>query len=183
MGFMLLALMSGTVGRDFDPMALLNAYSSAMYYSVAYVLMSLGAFGMILLLSRAGYEAEDLEDFKGLNKRNPWFAAIMMVLMLSMAGIPFFVGFFAKLSVLLAAVAAEHITVAVIAVMFSLVGAYYYLRVIKLMYFDAPTDGAPIRSSLDMRILLSMNGLAVALLGLFPNELMMLCTTAVLRSL
>ena len=183
MGFMLLALMSGTVGRDFDPMALLNAYSSAMYYSVAYVLMSLGAFGMVLLLSRAGYEAEDLEDFKGLNKRNPWFAAIMMVLMLSMAGIPFFVGFFAKLSVLLAAVAAQHIVVAVIAVMFSLVGAYYYLRVVKLMYFDGPTDSAPIRASLDMRILLSANGLAVALLGLFPNELMMLCTRAVLGSL
>jgi NADH-quinone oxidoreductase subunit N len=183
MGFMLLALMSGVVAGDFDPMALLNAYSSALYYSVAYVLMSLGSFGMVLLLSRAGYEAEELDDFKGLNKRNPWFAAIMMVLMLSMAGIPFFVGFFAKLSVLLAAVAAQHVWVAVIAVMFSLVGAYYYLRVVKLMYFDAPADSAPIRAAIDMRILLSANGLAVALLGLFPNELMMLCTSAVLRSL
>jgi NADH-quinone oxidoreductase subunit N len=183
MGFMLLALMSGVVAREFDPMALLNAYSSAMYYSIAYVLMALGSFGVVLLLSRAGYEAENLEDFKGLNKRSPWFAAIMMVLMLSMAGIPFFVGFFAKLSVLLAAVAADHLVVAVIAVMFSLVGAYYYLRVVKLMYFDAPTDSAPIRAGLDVRVLLSANGLAVALLGMFPDALMMLCTTTVLRSL
>jgi NADH-quinone oxidoreductase subunit N len=183
MGFMLLALMSGVVAREFDPMALLNAYSSAMYYSIAYVLMALGAFGVVLLLSRPGYEAENLEDFKGLNKRSPWFAAIMMVLMLSMAGIPFFVGFFAKLSVLLAAVAADHLVVAVIAVMFSLVGAYYYLRVVKLMYFDPPADSAPIRAGLDVRVLLSANGLAVALLGLFPDALMMLCTTTVLRSL
>jgi NADH-quinone oxidoreductase subunit N len=138
---------------------------------------------MVLLLSRAGYEAENLEDFKGLNKRSPWFAAVMMVLMLSMAGIPFFVGFFAKFAVLLAAVAAGHVSVVVIAVMFSLIGAYYYLRVIKLMYFDAPADSAPIRASLDMRILLSVNGLAVALLGLFPDTLMMLCTATLMRSL
>jgi NADH-quinone oxidoreductase subunit N len=183
MGFMLLALMSGAASAEPDPMALINAYSSAMYYSVAYVIMSLGAFGMVLLLSRAGYEAENLEDFKGLNKRSPWFAAVMMVLMLSMAGIPFFVGFFAKFAVLLAAVAAGHVSVVVIAVMFSLIGAYYYLRVIKLMYFDAPADSAPIRASLDMRILLSVNGLAVALLGLFPDTLMMLCTATLMRSL
>jgi NADH-quinone oxidoreductase subunit N len=183
MGFMLLALMSGVVGSETDPMALVNAYSSAMYYSVAYVIMSLGAFGMVLLLSRAGYEAENLEDFKGLNKRSPWFALMMMVLMLSMAGIPFFVGFFAKFTVLLAAVAAQHVVIAVVAVMFSLVGAFYYLRVVKLMYFDAPTDSAPIRASLDMKILLSVNGLAVALLGMFPNTLMMLCTATLVRSL
>ncbi|MBI4996253.1 MAG: NADH-quinone oxidoreductase subunit NuoN [Rhodocyclales bacterium] len=183
MGFMLLALMSGVTGSETDPMALVNAYSSAMYYSIAYVVMSLGAFGMVLLLSRAGYEAENLEDFKGLNKRSAWFALVMMVLMLSMAGIPFFVGFFAKFTVLLAAVAADHLVVVVIAVMFSLVGAYYYLRVVKLMYFDAPADSAPIRANLDMKILLSANGLAVALLGLFPNTLMMLCTVTLLRSL
>jgi NADH-quinone oxidoreductase subunit N len=174
MGFMLLALMSGSLG-DGNPMIAANAYSSAMYYSIAYVVMSLGAFGMVLLLSRAGYEAENLEDFKGLNKRSPWFALIMMVLMLSMAGIPFFVGFFAKFSVLLAAVAAGHLTVVVIAVMFSLVGAYYYLRVVKLMYFDAPTDSAPILANVDMKILLSVNGIAVALLGIFPEPLMRLC--------
>ena len=183
MGFMLLALMSGVVGKDYDPMALVNAYSSAMYYSIAYVIMSLGAFGVILLLSRAGYEAEDLEDFKGLNKRSPWFAAMMLVVMLSMAGIPFFVGFFAKFSVLLAAVAAKHITAVVIAVMFSLIGAYYYLRVVKLMYFDAPADSAPIQASLEMRVLLSANGLAVALLGLFPNALVSFCTATLLHSL
>jgi NADH-quinone oxidoreductase subunit N len=182
MGFMLLALMSGTVGAGVDPQMVFNAYSSAMYYSVAYVIMSAGAFGMVLLLSRAGYEAENLDDFKGLNKRSPWFAAVMMVLMLSMAGIPFFVGFFAKFSVLLAAVAAQHIAVVVIAVMFSLVGAYYYLRVVKLMYFDAPSDSAAIGGNVDMRILLSANGIAVALLGLFPDTLMELCWRVLVRS-
>ena len=183
MGFMLLALMSGVVGAQADPMAMVNAYSSAMYYAVAYVIMSLGGFGMVLLLSRAGYEAENIEDFKGLNKRSPWFALVMMVLMLSMAGIPFFVGFFAKLSVLMAAVAAGHIAVVVVAVMFSLVGAFYYLRVVKLMYFDPPADNSPIRASVDMRLLLSANGLAVALFGLFPDALMMMCTATVVRSL
>jgi NADH-quinone oxidoreductase subunit N len=183
MGFMLLALMSGVAGAQVDPMALINAYSSAMYYSVAYVLMSLGAFGMVLLLSRAGYEAESLEDFKGLNKRSPWFALVMAILMFSMAGIPFFVGFFAKFSVLLAAVAAGHLVVVVMAVLFSLVGAYYYLRVVKLMYFDPPSDSAPIQAGLDMRLVLSANGLAVALFGVFPDTLMWLCTTTLVRSL
>jgi NADH-quinone oxidoreductase subunit N len=175
--------MSGVAGGRLDPWALINAYSSAMYYSVAYVLMSLGTFGMVLLLSRAGYEAENLEDFKGLNKRSPWFAAVMMMLMLSMAGIPFFVGFFAKFSVLLAAVAAGHVEVVVAAVIFSLIGAFYYLRVIKLMYFDAPVDSAPIQAGIDMRVLLSLNGAAVALFGLFPESLMALCTAALVRSL
>ena len=183
MGFMLLALMSGVVGAEIDPIALINAYSSALYYSVSYVLMSLGAFGMVLLLSRSGYEAESLEDFKGLNKRSPWFALVMAVLMCSMAGIPFFVGFFAKFSVLLAAVAAGHIAVVVLAVIFSLIGAYYYLRIVKLMYFDNPVDGAPIQAGLDMRVLMSLNGLAVAVFGLFPDSLMMLCTATLVRSL
>ncbi len=181
MGFMLLGLMSGTVGADRH--FALNAYSSAMYYSVAYVLMSAGAFGVILLLSRAGYDAEHLEDFKGLNQRSPWFAAVMLAIMFSMAGVPFFVGFFAKFSVLLAAVDAGHIAVAVFAVMFSLIGAFYYLRVVKLMYFDAPVDAAPIVASPDMRFLLSLNGAAVALFGIFPDALMSLCTYALLRSL
>jgi len=181
MGFMLLALMSGVVADDRHFM--INAYSSAMYYVVAYVLMSLGSFGMILLLSRAGFEAEHLDDFKGLNRRSPWFAAVMMVLMLSMAGIPFFVGFFAKFSVLLAAVDAGHVAVAVFAVMLSLVGAFYYLRVVKLMYFDAPVDAAPIVAPIDMRILLSANGIAVALFGMFPQAIMSLCTYALVRSM
>ena len=181
MGFLLLALMSGVVGPDRH--FALNAYSSALYYAVAYVLMSLGSFGMILLLSRAGYEAEHLDDFKGLNQRSPWFAAVMMALMFSMAGVPFFVGFFAKFSVLLAAVDAGYVAVAVFAVMFSLIGAFYYLRIVKLMYFDAPTDAAPIEASIDMRFLLSLNGAAVALFGIFPDALISLCTYALLRSL
>jgi len=181
MGFMLLGLMSGVVGPDRH--YALNAYSSAMYYAVAYVIMSLGSFGMILLMSRAGFEAEHLDDFKGLNRRSPWFAAVMMALMFSMAGVPFFVGFFAKFSVLLAAVDAGHLYVAIFAVMFSLIGAFYYLRVVKLMYFDAPVDTAPIVARPDMRFLLSLNGAAVALFGVFPDTLMSLCTYALLRSL
>jgi NADH-quinone oxidoreductase subunit N len=170
MGFLLLAILSGVVGGD--PRFAFNAYTSAVFYVIAYVLMGLGAFGMIMLLSRAGFEAENIEDFKGLNRRSPWFAAVMMILMLSMAGIPFFVGFFAKFLVLQAVVAAGQVWLAVFAVLFSLVGAFYYLRVVKVMYFDAPTDTAPIAAPLDMRVLLSINGVAVALLGLLPAGLL-----------
>jgi NADH-quinone oxidoreductase subunit N len=134
-------------------------------------------------LSRAGYEAEHLDDLKGLNQRSPWFAAVMMAVMFSMAGVPFFVGFFAKFSVLLAVVDAGYLWVAVFAVMFSLIGAYYYLRVVKFMYFDPPVDAAPISASPDMRFLLSINGAAVALFGIFPDALVSLCTYALLRSL
>lgn len=183
MGFMLLALMSGVVVGRVDPFSILNAYSSALYYVLAYVLMSLGSFGMVLLLSRAGHEADMLDDFKGLNKRSPWFAIVMLVLMFSMAGIPFFIGFFAKFSVLLAAVKAGYVSVAVFAVMFSLVGAYYYLRVVKMMYFDAPTDNSAIAAPIDMRLLLTVNGLAVALLGLFPQYVMEWCQLVLLKSL
>ncbi|MDP2826941.1 MAG: NADH-quinone oxidoreductase subunit NuoN [Sulfuritalea sp.] len=183
MGYMVLGLMSGVVGGQVDPFTAINAYSSALYYTVAYVLMSLGAFGMVLLLSRAGYEAENLEDFKGLNQRSPWFAAMMLIIMFSMAGIPFFIGFFAKFAVLLAAIKAGYTAVAVVAVMFSLVGAFYYLRVVKLMYFDTPVDSAPITAGLDLRVLLSLNGMAVAAFGLFPDAVMMVCTTALMRSL
>jgi len=183
MGYMVLGLMSGVVGAEVDAFTAINAYSSALYYTVAYVLMSLGAFGMVLLLSRAGYEAENLEDFKGLNQRSPWFAAMMLIIMFSMAGIPFFIGFFAKFAVLLAAIKAGYTAVAVIAVMFSLVGAFYYLRVVKLMYFDAPVDSAPITAGLDLRLLLSANGLAVAAFGVFPDAMMLVCTTALMRSL
>ncbi|MCK9379519.1 MAG: NADH-quinone oxidoreductase subunit NuoN [Sulfuritalea sp.] len=183
MGYMVLGLMSGVVGGQVDAFTAVNAYSSALYYTVAYVLMSLGAFGMVLLLSRAGYEAENLEDFKGLNKRSPWFAAMMLIIMFSMAGIPFFIGFFAKFAVLLAAIKAGYTAVAVIAVMFSLVGAFYYLRVVKLMYFDTPVDSAPITAGIDLRVLLSLNALAVAAFGLFPDAVMMVCTTTLMRSL
>lgn len=181
MGFMLLGLLSGVV--DGDRHFALNAYSSAMFYSVAYVLMSLASFGVIILLSRAGFEAENIEDFKGLNKRSSWFAAVMMIVMFSMAGVPFFVGFFAKFSVLQAVVAAGYIWLAVVAVVMSLIGAFYYLRLVKVMYFDAPVDMTPIRASADTRVLLSANGLAIALLGLMPQGLMSICAYALLGSL
>jgi NADH-quinone oxidoreductase subunit N len=183
MGFMLLGLTAGVVGGQVDPFTAVNAYSSALYYVVAYVLMTLGTFAMIMLLSRSGHEAELLEDFKGLNKRSPWFAGMMLIMMFSMAGIPFFIGFFAKFSVLLATIKAGYTWVAVVAVIFSLIGAFYYLRVVKLMYFDAPVDTGPLRSDIDMRILLSINGLAVAFLGMFPDTVMSLSTTALVRSL
>ena len=181
MGFMLLGITTGVVGGD--ARYALNAYSSAMFYVVAYVLMSAGTFGMILLMSRAGFEADTLEDIKGLNKRSPWFAAVMLMLMFSMAGVPFFIGFFAKFSVLQAVMAAGYMWLAIVAVLFSLIGAFYYLRVVKLMYFDAPVDHSPITAALDMRILISANGLLVALLGIFPQVIMSLCAYAILRSL
>lgn len=181
MGFMLLGLLSGVV--DGDRHFALNAYSSSMFYAISYVLMSLAAFGMVMLLSRAGFEAENIDDFKGLNKRSPWFAGIMMMIMFSMAGIPFFVGFFAKLSVLQAVVAAGYIWLAVLAVVMSLIGAFYYLRIVKVMYFDEPGDNSPIVASADMRVLLSANGLAIAALGLMPQALMSLCAFTLLGSL
>ena len=181
MGFMLLGITTGVVGGD--ARFALNAYSSAMFYVLAYVIMTTGTFGMILLMARAGFEAENLDDYKGLNKRSPWFAGIMLMMMFSMAGIPFFVGFFAKFSVLQAVVAAGYMWLAIVAVLFSLIGAFYYLRVVKLMYFDPPADTSPLTAGMDMRILISANGLAVALLGIFPQMLMSLCAYALLRSL
>ncbi len=181
MGFMLLGIVTGVVGGD--ARFALNAYSSAMFYVLAYVVMTTGTFGMILLMARAGFEAEDLDDYKGLNKRSPWFAGIMLMMMFSMAGIPFFVGFFAKFSVLQAVVAAGYMWLAIVAVLFSLIGAFYYLRVVKMMYFDPPADTSQLTAGMDMRILISANGLAVALLGIFPQMLMSLCAYALLRSL
>ena len=178
MGFMLLGLVVGVVGSG-DARVAVNAYSSSMFYIVTYVLTSAGTFGMILLLSRAGFESEEIRDFSGLNKRSPWFAAIMMMMMFSMAGIPFFVGFFAKFSVLQAVVIADQIWLAIVAVFFSLVGAYYYLRVVKVMYFDQPVDDTPINVPMDFKVLMSANGAAVALLGLFPQMLMWVCQMAI----
>ena len=178
MGFMLLGLVVGVVGSG-DARIAVNAYSSSMFYIVTYVLTSAGTFGMILLLSRAGFESEEIRDFSGLNKRSPWFAAIMMMMMFSMAGIPFFVGFFAKFSVLQAVVIADQIWLAIVAVFFSLVGAYYYLRVVKVMYFDQPVDDTPINVPMDFKVLMSANGAAVALLGLFPQMLMWVCQMAI----
>jgi NADH-quinone oxidoreductase subunit N len=181
MGFMLLGLVTGVVGGD--ARFALNAYSSSMFYVVTYVLTSAGTFGMILLLARAGFESDELADFKGLNKRSPWFAFVMMMMMFSMAGIPFFVGFFAKLSVLQAVVAAGYLWLAIAAVFFSLIGAFYYLRVVKIMYFDEPSDMTPIKAPMDMKLLMSANGLAVALLGIFPQALMSICAYSLVRSL
>jgi NADH-quinone oxidoreductase subunit N len=181
MGFVLLGLLAGVV--DGDRHFALNAYSSAMFYAVSYVLMSLASFGMVILLSRAGFEAENIDDFKGLNRRSSWFAAIMMIIMFSMAGIPFFIGFFAKLSVLQAVIAAGYFWLAIVAVLMSVVGAYYYLRVVKVMYFDEPLDSTPIHAPADVRVLLSANGLAIAVLGILPQGLMSLCAYALIASL
>ena len=181
MGFMLLGIVTGVVGGD--ARYALNAYSSAMFYVIAYVLMSAGTFGMMLLMARAGFEAEEISDYKGLNKRSPWFAGIMLMLMFSMAGVPFFIGFFAKFSVLQAVVAAGYMWLAIVAVLFSLIGAFYYLRLVKVMYFDQPEDESPLTAPMDVRILISANGLAVALLGIFPQVIMSLCAYALLRSL
>ncbi|MDP2110076.1 MAG: NADH-quinone oxidoreductase subunit NuoN [Thiobacillus sp.] len=169
MGFMLLGILAGSQ----------NGYSSAMFYVLVYALMSLGGFGMILLLSRAGFEADKLEDFKGLNRRSPWLAFLMLLLMFSMAGVPPTVGFYAKLSVLQAVVGIGYVWLAVAAVLFSLIGAFYYLRIVKLMYFDTPHDTSPIAASPDTRIIMSANGLAVLALGILPQPLMAVCVYAI----
>lgn len=181
LGFVLLGLLAGVV--DGDRHFALNAYSSAMFYTVAYVIMSLASFGMIILLSRAGFEAENIDDFKGLNKRSPWFALMMLFVMFSMAGIPFFIGFFAKLAVLQAVVAAGYFWLAVLAVLASVAGAFYYLRVVKVMYFDEPDELAPLHAPAEVRVMLSANGLAIAALGLAPQTLMSLCAYVLLGSL
>ncbi|MCG6874895.1 MAG: NADH-quinone oxidoreductase subunit NuoN [Betaproteobacteria bacterium] len=180
MGFMLLALLSGVINRNL--LSAGEAYGAAMFYVVVYVLTVLGAFGVVLLLSRAGFEADNLSDFKGLNQRNPWYALVMLVVMFSLAGIPPTVGFYAKLAVLQSVLAAGHVWLAVVAVIFSLIGAFYYLRVVKLMYFDVPEDSSPIEPAIDMSVLLSANGLAVLFLGIAPQPLMALCLHAIEQS-
>ncbi|WP_119155763.1 NADH-quinone oxidoreductase subunit NuoN [Caldimonas tepidiphila] len=184
MGFMLLGMTAGVVNGN--TLSAANAYSSAMYYIVTYVLTTLGTFGIIMLLARAGHEAEELDDLKGLARRSPWYAAVMAIFMFSLAGLPPTVGFFAKLSVLQALLTTNvggYTWLAIIAVMLSLIGAFYYLRVVKVMYFDEPTDTAPIRMNGDVRAVLSVNGLAVLGLGLLPGGLMAWCVQAVLKSL
>ncbi|HKO88218.1 MAG TPA: NADH-quinone oxidoreductase subunit NuoN [Burkholderiales bacterium] len=177
MGFLLLGLLAGVDDGNFN--GVFDAWSASMFYAIIYVLMSLGGFGMILLLSRAGFEAENLSDFKGLNQRSPWYAFMMLLLMFSMAGVPPTVGFYAKLVVLEPLVAGNLTWLAVYAVLFSLIGAYYYLRIVKLMYFDDAEDTAPLSPGLDMRVLLSANGLLMLLLGIFPGWLMELCLYAI----
>jgi NADH-quinone oxidoreductase subunit N len=177
MGFMLLGLLSGIVNGN--ALSAAEAWSSAMFYAVVYVLMSLGAFGMVVLLSRSGFEAERLEDFKGLNARSPWFAFVMLLLMFSLAGVPPTVGFYAKLAVLQAVLGTGQVWLAVVAVLFALIGAFYYIRVVKLMYFDEPTEKSAIRPRLDVGILLSANGLAMLALGILPQPLMQVCLQAI----
>jgi NADH-quinone oxidoreductase subunit N len=181
-GFMLLGMLAG-VFHGSNAAAAANAYSSSMFYSLTYVLTTLGTFGIIMLLARSGFEAENLEDFKGLNQRSPWFAAVMMILLLSLAGVPPMMGFYAKLAVLQAVLATGQIWLAVVAVLFSLIGAYYYLRIIKLMYFDDPVDTSRIVAGGDMRVALSLNGAAIIVLGLLPGPLMAACATAIVRTL
>lgn len=181
MGFMLLGLLSGVSNGNVSLAA--DAYSASMFYSITYVLTTLGSFGVIMLLARSGFEAENLSDLKGLNKRSPWFAFIMLLLMFSLAGIPPMMGFYAKLSVLQAVLSTGQIWLAVLAVLFSLIGAFYYLRVVKLMYFDEPADKGVIVASTDMRIVLSINGLAVLVLGLMPDSLMSACFSAIVKTL
>lgn len=160
-----------------------NGYSSSMFYVIAYVLMTLGAFGIIMLLSREGFEADKISDFKGLNQRNSWLALMMMLIMFSMAGIPPMIGFYAKLAVLQAVLEAGYIWLVVVAVLLSLIGAFYYLRVIKFMYFDAPEHNRPIIFRPDVRLLISVNGLAVIMLGIFPQMLMGLSLYAIQHSM
>lgn len=168
-GFLLLGVLSGTQA----------GYAAAMFYAIVYVIMGLGGFGMIVLLSRAGFEADTIDDFKGLNERSPWFALMMLILMFSMAGVPPFLGFWSKLAVIQAALGADLVWLAAVAVVFSVIGAYYYLRVVKVMYFDKADSVAPVVSAaLDLRVVLSANSLAVLGLGLFPGGLLALCVAA-----
>ncbi len=173
MGFLLLGLL---VGGDLG-------YSAAMFYVAVYVLMNLGTFGMILLLARQGFEADQLDDWRGLSRREPWYAFMLLLLMFSMAGIPPTVGFYAKFSVLAALVSIDLVWLAVYAVVMSLIGAFYYLRMVKLMYFDEPVDTTPIGAPTAGRAMISVNGLAVLALGLLPQPLMAWCLMAVERSL
>ena len=167
-GYMLLGILSGTS----------QGYQAAMFYMVSYVVVAAGAFGMILLLARQGFEADKITDFKGLNARSPWFAGMMAILMFSLAGLPPFVGFWAKFGVIQAVLNVNLTWLAVAAVLFSVVGAFFYLRIVKLMYFDAPVDTAVIGGSMLMRTVLSANALLVFALGVAPATLIALCQRA-----
>ncbi len=169
MGFFLLGILSA--GPE--------GYASAMFYMLVYTVMSLGGFGMVVLLSREGFEADKLEDYRGLNQRNPWYAFLMLLLMFSMAGVPPTAGFYAKLLVIQSAINAGQVWVAVAAVLLSVIGAYYYLRVIKLMYFDAPADSAPITAGREFRVLFGVNALAMLAITPWVGTLIDLCTHAI----
>ncbi len=165
-GFILLGILAGTP----------EGLSGAMFYTLTYVIMATGAFGMVIFMSRAGFEAERLEDFKGLNARSPWFALMMLMIMFSMAGVPPLIGFYAKLVVLGPVLDAGLPWLAALAVFFSVIGAFYYLRVVWYMYFDEPTERAELVAGPDLRFVVSLNGLALLALGLFPGGLLDLCS-------
>jgi len=167
-GFVLLGILSGTA----------QGYQAAMFYMISYVIVAAGAFGMILLLARQGFEADKLVDFKGLNARSPWFAGMMAILMFSLAGLPPFIGFWAKLGVIQAVLGVNLTWLAVVAVLFSVVGAFYYLRIVKLMYFVEPTEPVTVGGSTLMRIVLSANALLVLGLGIIPGTLLQICQQA-----
>ena len=180
MGFMLLGLASGVVNGN--TLSAANAYSSALFYVVTYVLTTLGTFGLIMLMARQGHEAEQIADFAGLAKRSPWYALVMTIFMFSLAGIPPTAGFYAKLAVLQAMVATNdplYIKLAIGAVLLSLIGAFYYLRVIKVMFFDEPSERGALSAPADARLVMSLNGVAVLAFGLMPSGLLTLCTVAV----
>ena len=184
MGFVLLGMLSGVVNGQVQGAA--NAYSSSMFYVISYVLTTLASFGVILLLARGGFESEEIADFAGLNQRSPLYAAVMATCLFSLAGVPPMVGFYATLSVLQAAIASgegPYLGLAISAVMMSLVGAFYYLRVVKVMYFDPPITATTVSAPLDVRAVLSVNGALVLLLGLLPGGLMALCARAIVQML
>jgi NADH-quinone oxidoreductase subunit N len=184
MGFLLLGMSVGVISGN--TLSAGNAYSSAMFYVVSYVLTTLGTFGLILYLSREGFESEEISDLAGLGKKAPWLAGVMAVFMLSLAGIPPFVGFYAKLAILQALITTNmtgHLVLAVVAVMFSLIGAFYYLRLIKVMFFDEISQSSPIQRSSGISTVLALNGAAVLLFGLAPDGLMSLCREAVIKAL
>jgi len=184
MGFVLLGLMAGVVNGN--TLTAANAYSSAMFYVIIYVLTTLASFGVIMLLAREGFESEEIADFAGLNQRSPLYAGVMAVCLFSLAGIPPLVGFHAKLSVLQALIATGsqlHLVLAVFAVIMSLIGAFYYLRVVKVMYFDAPITATTVSAGNDVRAVLSINGLLLLVLGIVPGGLMAICAQAIVRTL
>ena len=186
MGFVLLGLLSGVINGQVNSVVAENAYSASMFYVVTYVLTTLATFGVILLLAREGFESEEISDLAGLNQRSPLYAGVMAICLFSMAGIPPLVGFYAKLAVLqslLASGQTAYIALAVFAVVMSLIGAFYYLRVVKVMYFDAPLTATSVSAPLDVRFVLTLNGALVLVLGLLPGGLMALCADAIVRAL
>jgi len=186
MGFVLLGLMSGVVNGNVEASTIQGAYSSAMFYVVTYVLTTLASFGVILLLAREGFESEEIADMAGLNQRSPLYAAVLAICLFSMAGIPPMVGFYAKLAVLQSLMTSGqslYIALAVFAVVMSLIGAFYYLRVVKVMYFDEPLTATRVSAPLEVRVVLTINGALVLILGILPSGLMSLCTDAIMRSL